>query len=112
MACVEESTVYMVTKKAYALYPEDFFKLINHLLMSNDPCMLMLWIITVLGKNSYLCKYEISCTKVEDLITTLWPKWNGYGKVPFLTYHLIRMRCSRQFIIIWVRLFTLLQIRL
>ena len=89
MAFVEESTVGMITKKANALYPEDFFQLGKHLLMTNDPCMLMLWTIIVLGKNGYLREHEISCTKVEDLVTATWPKWNGYGKVPFLTYHLI-----------------------
>ena len=101
MAFVEESTVGMITKKANALYPEDFFQLGKHLLMTNDPCMLMLWTIIVLGKNGYLREHEISCTKVEDLVTATWPKWNGYGKVPFLTYHLIRKRGSRQFMTMW-----------
>ena len=61
----------------------------------------MMWTVIVCGKAGFLRKHKVNCSKVEDFVTESWPKWNGFGKMPYIMYHLLGKRDSRQYMTMW-----------
>ena len=101
IAVVDEITKNNEKKKSNSMYPLDFHRFGSHLIETNDPINLMLWVIIVTAKAGFLREHEFNTRKLGDFGTKSWPNWNGYGKIPYIIYHLEGKRTRKHYMNMW-----------